>query len=63
MNLSDLKKEADRLIEIEEQLLTFLIYYPESAHEATVKIIEVCSLIVRTQNLIKERNKDCDSDD
>tara|TARA_R110000796_G_scaffold118406_1_gene232099 strand:- start:147 stop:338 length:192 start_codon:yes stop_codon:yes gene_type:complete len=63
MNLSDLKKEVNRLIEIEEQLLTFLIYYPESAHEATAKIFEVCSLIVRTQNLIKERNKDCDSGD
>ena len=63
MNLSDLKKEVIRLIEIEEQLLTFLIYYPESAHEATAKIFEVSSLIMRTKELIKERNKDCDSDD
>ena len=63
MNLSDLKKEFDRLVEIEEKLLTFLIYYPESAHEATTKIFEVSSLIVRTQELIKQRNKDCDSDD
>ena len=63
MNLSDLKKELNRLVEIEEQLLTFLIYYPESAHEATGKIFEVSSLIMRTQNLIREKNKDCDSDD
>ena len=63
MNLSDLKKEFDRLVEIEEQLLNFLIYYPENSHEASRKIFEVCSLIVSVQNLIKERNKDCDSDD
>ena len=63
MNLSDLKKEVNRLIEIEEQLLTFLIYYPENAHEATAKIFEICSLIVSVKNLIEQKNKDCDSDD
>ena len=63
MNLSDLKKEFNRLVEIEEQLLNFLIYYPEHSHEAAKKILEVSSLIMRTQNLIREKNKDCDSDD
>ena len=63
MNLEDLKKELNRLIEVEEKLLTFLIYYPEHSHEAMEKIFEVCSLIVRTKNLIENGADDCDSDD
>lgn len=63
MNLSDLKKELIRLTEIEEQLLSFLIHYPEHSHDAARKIFEVSALIIRARDLIKEKNKDCDSDD
>ena len=63
MNLENLKKELNRLIEVEEKLLAFLIYYPEHSHEVVKQIFEVCSLIVRTKNLIENGADDCDSDD
>ena len=63
MKLKDLKKELKNLEEAEERLLSFLIQHPEHQKEAIEKIFEVCSLIVKMKEIIKEMKKNPKTDD